>query len=66
MIAGTHIPTEEEFKPQKVNGKWRKPKRSARVRAKMKKLAMIHNLDVWKHEFEPVRVSLMVNGWMGR
>ena len=54
LVSGAHVPTEAEFKPQFVNGRWRQPKRSARVRAKMKKIIQLNSLDLWKPEFEPI------------
>ena len=56
LVAGTYQPRVEEFHPQKVNGKWNKPKRSARMRAKMKKTMTLNNIDGWQHDFEPLKV----------
>jgi hypothetical protein len=56
IIAGTYVPRVEEFHPQLVNGKWNKPKRSARMRAKMKKTMTVHGIEGWRAEFEPTPV----------
>jgi hypothetical protein len=56
IIAGIYVPRVEEFHPQLVNGKWNKPKRSARMRAKMKKTMATHGIEGWRAEFEPTAV----------
>jgi len=57
VLAG-YQPSAVEFKPQKVNGKWNKPKRSARMRAKIKKTMLVNDLKGWDHGFEPTKVRV--------